>query len=83
MTVEEAAVFWYLPQFLSPEHRQKLIHFREELDRTGTLKLLPAFTMLHDDLTLLRFLKARAWSVHKALKLFQVGEITTHGAFCN
>lgn len=69
MTVAEQEVFWYLEDNLSPEHRQKLAQMREELEQSG--QLLPAATLLADDVTLLRFLKARSWSVHKAVKMYQ------------
>lgn len=75
MTVEEQAVFWYLEEHLSPEKYQKLLHLREELEKANAL--LPAETGLSDNLTLLRFLKARAWSVHKAVKMYQVRSISS------
>lgn len=71
MTIEETAVFWYSEENLSLEQKQKLKELRAELEQHHAL--LPADTCLADDLTLLRFLKARQWSVHKAAKMYQVG----------
>lgn len=70
MTVvsEEEAVFWHT--HLTPEQKQKCSDLRQELEQAGAL--LPDSTGLHDDLTLLRFLKARHWHVHKAAKMYQV-----------
>lgn len=70
MTVEEKAVFWYLDENLSPEQKEKLQHLREELEQSCSI--LPAETGLADDNTLLRFLKARQWNVHRAAKMYQV-----------
>lgn len=75
MIVAEQEVFWYLEQNLSPEQHQKLVQMRQELEQAGDL--LPAATLLADDVTLLRFLKARSWSVHKAVKMYQVGTWTS------
>lgn len=75
MLVPEKEVFWYLEQNLSPEQHQKLAQMRQELEQAGDL--LPAATLLADDMTLLRFLNARAWCVHKAVKMYQVGTRTS------
>jgi hypothetical protein len=61
-------VFWFEPEHLTQEQQTKLVLLRQELQH----KLLAEET-LSDDLTLLRFLKARSWCVHKAAKLYEVG----------
>lgn len=69
MTVDN--VFWYQESNLSPEQKQKCIDLRKELEQAGAM--LPEATGLADDMTLLRFLKARHWHVHRAAKMYQVG----------
>lgn len=68
MTIEEAAVFWYLQENLSPEQKQKLVELRQELEQSDVLL---AEAGLADDNALLRFLKARQWNVHRAAKMYQ------------
>lgn len=65
-------MFWYCEENLSIEQKQKLKELRAELEQHHAL-LLSDTCLLSDDLTLLRFLKARQWSVHKAAKMYQVG----------
>lgn len=63
----EADAFWYVPPHLSKEHQQALAQLRAELLRRGC-----AAPTVDDDLSFLRFLKARQWNVHKAAQMYQV-----------
>lgn len=63
-------MFWYLPENLEKEQLAKLVELRAELE--GAAAVLPSDTGLSDDMTLVRFLKARQWNVHRAAKMYQV-----------
>lgn len=76
-SMTEETVFWYLDAHLSPEQKQKLQQLRQELEQAHAV--LPAETGLADNLSLLRFLKARQWSVHRAAKMYQASAATYPG----
>lgn len=61
-----ADVFWYEPGVLPEEHEQQLEKMREALAADGKLA-----KGLDDRLSLLRFLKARQWCVHRAVKMYE------------
>ncbi len=58
-------MFWY--DHLTPEQEAQLAVFQHLLEEEGQL-----VKGLSDRLTLLRFLKARQWHAHRALKMYQV-----------
>jgi hypothetical protein len=71
----EAEAFWYAAPHLSKEHQQALAQLRSELQTRGCLA-----PTVDDDPSLLRFLKARGWSVERAAKMYQVIVCAVRGA---
>lgn len=65
VSTSDPEVFWYLPQHLSAGQKAALAQLRAAL--TARALLIPT---LDDDLTLLRFLKARAWDAPKAAEMY-------------
>jgi hypothetical protein len=61
----EEDIFWF--DHLTPEQQTKLDELRRGLDMKGLL-----VEGLAESHALLRFLKARQWSVHKAEKMYEV-----------
>lgn len=64
----ERDAFWYLPQHLSVEHAAALGQLKAAL-RQRCVALAPT---CDDDLSLLRFLKARHWDVARAAQMYSV-----------
>ena len=63
----EADAFWYLPPHLSAAQHAAMDALRARLVAANALA-----PSLGDDLSLLRFLKARNWDVNKAAVMYQV-----------